>query len=178
MLFMKKFSTNQSFLDTYLKLPAVQIAFFKQHVPSKKLQRLATYAHRRDSQYKSFIYLGHYNGFSCFTDKSAAGTCSYKIVDPFDNKVIAEAEIEDFWLSHITVKSKYRRSGIGTSLIKFINRHTRKKLLIPAQAQGHMHRYYLSHEGAGLINSCRRKKILLDEQCFHEVPPITPTPSP
>jgi len=169
----------QSFLNKHLKLTRTQTLFFSsKYTPPIKLQRLAIQSHRKNPQHKNHKYLGNFHGFSCFADTPKAGSCLYEMIDPFDDNVIATAETEDFWLTHIVVDKKYQRCGLGTSLIKFINKNTDKKLLIPAQAQGHMHRYYLSQEGARLINSCIRKKILLEEQCFHEVPLNTPTSSP
>ncbi len=102
----------------------------------------------------------------------------YYVRDALTGKNVGEATIENDWLQNISVEPNYQRQGIGTNLIRAIAQTMGGNFLIPSKGLPGLTSYYLSEEGAALINSCLRKKIIKEEQCLVDVPPPTPTRSP
>lgn len=94
----------------------------------------------------------------------------YFAFDVRTEKIIGRAVLERDWLQEINVNEDYRRQGIGTNLIKAIVETIGQEFNIPARGMPGQTSYFLTEEGASLINSCRRKKIITDEQCMVDVP--------
>lgn len=87
---------------------------------------------------------------------------------------IATASIDsDSALTHISVDSLFQKQGIGTQLIRFINKHA-PQFHVYAGIE-HNSRYRLTQEGASLIQSCQRKGILDDEQVILNTVPTSPS---
>jgi GNAT superfamily N-acetyltransferase len=87
-----------------------------------------------------------------------------------------EPDTDQFWLNHISVDTDYQKKGIGTNLLRAIIKYLKETddiLMIPATNQKNDDGLYLTTEGAALINSCIRKKIIKHEQCLRD---FTPTP--
>lgn len=98
----------------------------------------------------------------------------YFAFDVTTEKVIGRAVLENDWLQEINVDADYRRRGIGTNLMKAIVQTLGKEFNIPARGMPGQASYFLTEEGAALINACRRKKIITDEQCMVDVPRTPP----
>lgn len=100
----------------------------------------------------------------------------FYVVDPMMNTTIAELEIDsDYWLEHIHVDAKYQKKGIGSKLIEYANKFALREGgleygIAICVSTGVNTRYRLTDEGVALINSCIRKKILLEDQVFNSVP--------
>lgn len=102
----------------------------------------------------------------------------YAAFDVLSGKTIGRAVLENDWLQTIDVDVNFRRKGIGTNLIKAIVKTIGNKFNIPTKGVPNQSTYFLTEEGAALINACRRKKIITDDQCMLDVPPCTPKRSP
>lgn len=79
----------------------------------------------------------------------------------------------DSALTHVSVDSLFQKQGIGTQLIRFINKHA-PQFHVYAGVE-HNSRYRLTQEGAALIQSCQRKGILDEEQVILNIVPTSPS---
>jgi len=102
----------------------------------------------------------------------------YAAFDVKTGKTIGRAVLENDWLQTIDVDAAHRKNGIGTNLIKAIVNTIGNKFHIPTKGLPNINAYFLTTEGAALINSCLRKGIITEEQCMLDVPPRTPPSSP
>jgi hypothetical protein len=102
----------------------------------------------------------------------------YAALDILTGKVVARAILENDWLQTIDVDENYRRRKIGSNLMKAIVKTLGNNFHIPSRGTLGITSYYLTTEGAALINYCLDKGIVKDEQCMLDVPPRTPPSSP
>lgn len=90
----------------------------------------------------------------------------------YKGNTIGKIEFEDYRdsiiLAHASVEAEFQKSGIGTRMLKEFSELT-DDWWVPngnwSSATGH--KFYLSVEGAALLNSCLRKKIINNK---HEAP--------
>ncbi len=101
----------------------------------------------------------------------------YHAMDLITNRKVGHVLIQDDWLTDIEVDTNYRRQGIGTNLIRAVVKTIGNDFHIPVEGCRRLNSYYLTDEGAALVNSCIKKGIINDEQCMLE-PPRTPPRSP
>lgn len=87
---------------------------------------------------------------------------------------IATAIIDDdSALEHINVETAFQHQGIGRRLIQFITKHAPQFYVFTGVE--HNSRYRLTEEGAALIKSCQRKKILQHDQVIETTVPQSPS---
>lgn len=164
--------------------------FFK---PTKITERTYYYSpktdyaqsHRYLMQHKPGADAIQTRGGYCYrTTNQFSEYCVYTTMDTFvinkgkkefvkKGTKIATASIDDnSALTHITVETAYQRKGIGTELIRYINKCAPKFHVFAGTA--HNSRYRLTEEGAILIQGCQQKGILDNEQVILDRVPMSP----
>ena len=128
--------------------------------------------------WKGFAFVAT-NNFSEWTVKTSYLRNDYRAEKIYeDGHTVGTATIdENSALVHIQIDDPFRRMGLATKLISFINK-TCPQFHVYAGVQNNS-RYRLTEEGAKLINACQRKNILDDEKVIlNTVPPSPHMTSP
>ncbi len=96
-----------------------------------------------------------------------------KIFIPAETHIATASIDSDSALTHVSVDLLFQKQGIGTQLIRFINKCA-PQFHVYAGIE-HNSRYRLTQEGAALIQSCQRKSILDEEQVILNMVPTSPS---
>ena len=117
---------------------------------------------------------GDFSEYNVYTTFDKYTIHDYKKIFIKAGTHIATASIDsDSALTHVSVDSLFQKQGIGTQLIRFINKHA-PQFHVYAGVE-HNSRYRLTQEGAALIQSCQRKSILDEEQVILNIVPTSPS---
>lgn len=124
-------------------------------------------------QWNNYLFIATNN----FTEYKVTNTIPMaskqsKEVFPSGTTIATATVDDDSALTNIEVNAKIRRQGIGTELIRFIKNACPQFVVFGGSE--HNSRYRLTHEGAALIEHCRRKKILKAEQVIVDFVPESP----
>ena len=142
--------------------------YFKKHKSkSDAIRTHRGYCYRATGDFNEYNVYTTFDKFVIYQGK--------KIFIPAGTRIATASIDSDSALTHISVDSLFRKQGIGTQLIRFINTHA-PQFHVYAGIE-HNSRYRLTQEGAALIQSCQRKGILDDEQVILHMVPTSPTSS-
>lgn len=123
---------------------------------------------------KELLFVAN-SDFSEFNVYKIMGT-TFKELEDSMRTSIANAQVDgEGALSFISVKESYRRQGIGTEIIRFINERMPEKDFIIFGGQEHNSRYRLTEQGMNLIMSCLRKRIIQPRQFIGNEVPRSPS---
>ncbi len=111
------------------------------------------------------VLIRHYYKFICDSEYKHFIACTPD-VNCFK---VGELEIEDDWFAHINVDARFQRKGIGTMLTRLANQHV-SNLKFPCLGVDGVSDYYLTDDGAALVNYCRAAGYIQESQCVHSVP--------
>ena len=103
-------------------------------------------------------------------------TETVKAFDIMSQKQVGVCEADHQEISHIDVSPSYQKQGIGSYMIKSLNRVSGQGLVAYCSLENRS-RYALTDQGLRLIKSCIRKRILEPEQLIVGSGPNTPSNS-